>query len=95
MHNGRVHDVTYCYNLGNFDTSINPKTLWEYLTSDCPIRGGIFLSFYYWLQNTHLTQEERDECLEWLKTGQWDKVPRLIEVLHIYNVWKTQKNSTT
>lgn len=70
------------------ETSVNPKALWQYLMRR-PMHGGILLTFYYWLQNTHLSQQEKHECLEWLKTEQWDKLPCLTQLVHIYNAWKT------
>ena len=60
-----------------------------------PMHGGILLIFYYWLQNTaHLTEGERNEFLEWSKTEQWDKLPCLVQLLHIYHAWETEKTSS-
>ena len=74
------------------DTLVHPKALWQDLMTR-PMHGGILLSFYYWLQNTSLSQQDKKDCLEWLIMEQWDKLPCLTQLVHIYYAWKTKTSS--
>lgn len=94
IYNDMKETIDKMVNQDLLDSQADPEALWQELM-ERPMHGGILLTFYYWLQNTRITQQERNDCVEWLKTDQWNKLPCLGQIFHIYHAWETQKSFTT